>query len=281
MQSVSRGQSGRNSSANAFSQKHGNAVVRPHWPIGSLAPTLLSKKSQQHGRNSYFFLAESGGSRCDNRNEEPPVWSSLLLPSPLDTSNCLDKAIRFPWDPRIWVALGVHDFGYFTCPNMDGAEGEQHVWLGSKIMSSLFDRAVDRTLAGRLSRFCNRVWGYRPEGQSWAHFCLFHSRSFAKRRNQPVSRLCVADKLAFAVTPRWLYLPMVTWTEEIREYLENAQRCQTEWSEHAKGIWQDSKAWHRSLRIELLRWVAQYRRDARQGNATCASGYPRASKIAV
>ena len=200
---------------------------------------------------------------------------------PLTLAIAWTRLFGFPWDPRIWVALGVHDFGYFTCPNMDGAEGEQHVWLGSKIMSSLFDRAVDRTLAGRLSRFCNRVWGYRPEGQSWAHFCLFHSRSFAKRRNQPVSRLCVADKLAFAVTPRWLYLPMVTWTGEIREYLENAQRCQTEWSEHAKGIWQDSKAWHRSLRIELLRWVAQYRRDARQGNATCASGYPRASKIAV
>ena len=165
------------------------------------------------------------------------------------------RLFQFPCDPRLWIAFAVHDLGYFESPNIDRAEGEQHVWLGSRIMWQLFDRAGDDSLFGALSRFCDRVWGYQPEGQSWAHFCLFHSRSFAKRFHQPVSRLCAADKLAFAVTPRWLYLPMVTLTGEIHEYLDNAKVS-------------DARLWHRSLRLELLRWVARYRRSEAPGNPT-------------
>jgi hypothetical protein len=40
----------------------------------------------------------------------------------------------FPWDPRLWVAFFVHDFGYWGKPNMDGPEGEGHPELGAKIM---------------------------------------------------------------------------------------------------------------------------------------------------
>ena len=165
------------------------------------------------------------------------------------------RLFGFPCDARIWVAFFIHDVGYHRCHDMDRSDGEQHVWLGSKIMWQLFDRADDHTPRGALSRFCDHVWGHQPEGQFWAHFCLFHSRSFAKRFHQPVSRLCAADKLAFAVTPHWLYLPMVTLTGEIHEYLDNAKVS-------------DARVWHRSLRLELLRWVARYRRSEAQGDPT-------------
>ncbi len=36
------------------------------------------------------------------------------------------------------------------------------------------------------------------------------------------SALCAADKLATAITPSWLYLPMVRLTGEIKEYKELA-----------------------------------------------------------
>ena len=68
-------------------------------------------------------------------------------------------------------------------PNMDGTEGEEHVHLGAKIMGLLF-------------------------GDWWADFTLRHSRYWAKRNGVSVSKLCYADKLAFAMTPGWLYLPM-------------------------------------------------------------------------
>src|ERR1019366_1867105 len=90
---------------------------------------------------------------------------------------------QFPWDPRLWAAFFLHDVGYVFSPNMDGPEGEEHVHLGAKIMGLLF-------------------------GDWWADFTLRHSRYWAKRNGVSVSKLCYADKLAFAMTPGWLYLPM-------------------------------------------------------------------------
>jgi hypothetical protein len=42
----------------------------------------------------------------------------------------------------------------------------------------------------------------------------------------PVSRLCLADKLAFAITPAWLYIPMARWTGELAEYMERSKQRQ-------------------------------------------------------
>ena len=108
----------------------------------------------------------------------------------------------FPWDPRVWVACFVHDIGYIGKPNMDGPEGEQHPILGARIMSALFD------------------WG---EFGHWHEFTLLHSRYFAKSLGLQPSRLCMADKMAIALTPAWLYLPMVRASGEIHEYMAHAK----------------------------------------------------------
>jgi len=89
----------------------------------------------------------------------------------------------FPWDVRLWASFCLHDVGYFSKRDMDGADGETHVELGARIMTLLF-------------------------GDSWGAFTAAHSRYWAKRHGRQVSRLCVADKLAFVLTPDWLYLPM-------------------------------------------------------------------------
>ena len=86
---------------------------------------------------------------------------------------------QFPWDPRLWAAFFLHDLGYLFTENMDGPEGEEHVHLGANIMGLLF-------------------------GGWWADFTLRHSRYWAKRNGVSVSKLCYADKLAFAMTPGWL-----------------------------------------------------------------------------
>lgn len=104
-----------------------------------------------------------------------------------------------PRDPRIWVAFFVHDLGYLGKRNIDGPEGEEHVRLGAAIMRRLF-------------------------GPQWEEFTCCHSRFWAKKMGRPFSRLCVADKLAFVLTPLWLYLPMVRWTGEIQEYMRETRR---------------------------------------------------------
>lgn len=101
----------------------------------------------------------------------------------------------FPLDPRLWIAFFIHDIGYWGKPNMDGPEGETHVELGARIMGFLF-------------------------GKCWFDFSLFHSRFYAKKYSQPYSRLCVADKLAIAFNPQWLYLLQSTLTGEIDEYMQ-------------------------------------------------------------
>ena len=101
---------------------------------------------------------------------------------------------QFPLDPRLWAAFFLNDLGYLFSPNMDGPEGEEHVHLAAKIMGLLF-------------------------GDSWADFTLRHPRYWAKKHGVRVSRLCYADKLAFAITPGWLYLPMACATGELAEYI--------------------------------------------------------------
>jgi len=107
-------------------------------------------------------------------------------------------ASGFPWDPRLWAAFFLHDLGYLSCPNVEGPEGEEHVRLGARIMGVLF-------------------------GSFWADFTLRHSRYWAKKHGVVVSKLCYADKLAFVLTPGWLYLPMARATGELAEYMAKSR----------------------------------------------------------
>ena len=91
------------------------------------------------------------------------------------------------------------------------------------------------------------------------YFALCHSRYLAKSVGMKPSRLCVADKLAFALTPAWLYLPMVTATGEINEYLENAQ---TAGSAHWKPTGLDAKLWHKQLCRYMRDWVEAHKSGA-------------------
>lgn len=141
------------------------------------------------------------------------------------------KLYGFPFDPRLWVAFFVHDLGYIGKPNMDGPEGELHPYWGAFVMGALF-------------------------GKKWFEFSLYHSRYLAKKENAQYSRLCVADKLSFALTPRWLYLPAVNATGEIKEYLKNAQKADSpNWS--PTGF--DQRKWHKALCEYMRKWVQEHK----------------------
>lgn len=171
----------------------------------------------------------------------------------------------FPWDPRLWVAFAVHDLGYLGKPNMDGPEGETHPLLGARIMSRLFDRGFPRKRYVMDSYHCE----WMPAGLEfgrWGTFALLHSRYYAKTREQQPSRLCVADKLAIALTPAWLYLPLVRATGEIREYMAHAQhrivgneRVSAE--ERAALTSGRERDWYRGVQEYCRRWAFAHRDD--------------------
>ncbi len=126
----------------------------------------------------------------------------------------------FPWDPRLWVAFFVHDLGYLGKPNMDGPEGETHPLLGARIMAMLFDGHLKH---GRHGWRMTEVHVASRQLAPWGQFTLLHSRYLAKSLGLQPSPLCVADKLAIALTPAWLYLPAVRATGELAEYMAHAK----------------------------------------------------------
>jgi hypothetical protein len=144
------------------------------------------------------------------------------------------KLYGFPFDPRLWFAFFLHDIGYLGKPNMDGPEGEQHPVVGAKIMHKLF-------------------------GEEWGRFTMYHSRYIAKKHMTNPSKLCFADKLAIVYTPSWLYLPMVTASGEIEEYLQNAKKRE---SQHWTYSGDDKKRWHKQLKEYMVKWVAEHKDGA-------------------
>jgi hypothetical protein len=154
------------------------------------------------------------------------------------------KLYGFPFDPRLWVAFFVHDLGYVGKPNMDGIEGEQHPYWGAFVMGTLF-------------------------GRRWYEFTLAHSRFLAKQLGLRPSRLCIADKLAIALTPAWLYLPLVRRTGEIDEYMAKSAHMNDTGGKYAamQLSLDDQRAWHRDMCEYIRRWVAEHK-DGREDTWT-------------
>lgn len=149
------------------------------------------------------------------------------------------KLYGFPFDPRLWIAFVVHDWGYWGKPNMDGPEGEMHIEAGARIMGRVF-------------------------GGEWADFCRYHSRFIAKRDGKPFSRLCVADKLAVAITPWWLYIPMAMLSHELSEYMEGKAARTPAGSRSAYQ-------WYRDVQQYLRAWAGEHK----QGNRDTWTGTKR------
>jgi len=176
------------------------------------------------------------------------------------------KLFGFPWDPRLWVAFFVHDLGYWGSPNMDGPEGERHPEWGARLMSRLFDRRHRPSTAGgeRFEwRCCFNDWDSDRDFLlgPWGQLTLFHSRFYAKQNEARYSRLCVADKLAIALTPAWLYLPMARATGEIHEYMA-LSKSRTAAGEPKYSSMQlatdDQHRWYLDVQEYIRRWVAEH-----------------------
>lgn len=138
------------------------------------------------------------------------------------------KLYGFPVDPRLWCAFFFHDLGYIGKPNMDGEEGERHPFVGAFFMLLLF-------------------------GEAWADFTLLHSRYYAQRVGLKCSPLCVADKLAIALTPAWLYLPLVRLTGEITEYRAHAT------SRYGRPASDSDEAWYADVQACSRAWALEHR----------------------
>lgn len=181
------------------------------------------------------------------------------------------RLFGFPWDPRLWVLFFVHDLGYWGKPNMDGPEGEEHPILGARIMA-LFDGhwPIRPYFAVGSSGSVAALWecrGGRRLMGGWARLSLYHSRFLSKQHGQAVSKFCYADKLAIALTPAWLYLPLVRASGEVHEYMKRSE--EKEGQKYATMvIYSDNqRQWYENMRRYILRWVEEHK-DGREDTWT-------------
>lgn len=151
------------------------------------------------------------------------------------------KLYGFPRKLALWLAFFVHDLGYWGKPNMDGEEGQKHPELGAEIVGFFF-------------------------GEEWQTFTLCHSRHYADLHGLPVSRLCVADKLATTLVPPWLYLLLVRASGEIHEYLQNWENAIVQGNARvrlhhkaAQHAWSSrERAWQVGLFNYFRAWVSEH-----------------------
>ena len=112
------------------------------------------------------------------------------------------------------------------------------------------------------ARIMDRLFGPR-----WGRECYCHSRYWSRRMGLPVSRLCLADKLAFAITPAWLYIPMARWTGELAEYMQQSRERPPEdrdFTDEELMLIRSSEPqeWLCGLQGYTLRWVVRQQRAA-------------------
>jgi hypothetical protein len=172
------------------------------------------------------------------------------------------KLFGFPWDPRLWLCFALHDIGYAGKPNMDGPEGEEHPFVGAQIVSVICDREMS-------------TWWTPNEPKrtaylgKWGEFCLLHSRYLAKRYGKQPSRLAVADKLAIAIEPSWLYLPRAIASGEMEDYFEQALKAEPHKADAEirpalekirwGGLVRDPWVWHEGVREYMRIWVERHK----------------------
>lgn len=193
------------------------------------------------------------------------------------------KLFGFPWDPRLWIAFVVHDWGYWGKPDMDGEEGESHPHLGASIMG-VFDAHWHGWYGWKhlfLANACNRMFGDGAPGwdfeehekRTWYCFAFYHSRFMAKRYGMWHSKLCVADKLALCLEPWWIYLPRVILTGEVKEYMAHRLTTSKYANEPLTAQERDElsratrRSWFRGMTSYLRRWVEEHK-DGRQDDWT-------------
>ena len=194
------------------------------------------------------------------------------------------KLYGFPWDPRIWIAFFVHDLGYIGKLDIDGVQGETHVELGAKIMH-LFDgydhkripyEIHNKIMSSYIEELRSNGWkvtsgrsyGYkyfevllRKRRTAWHDFALYHSRYYARANFKPYSKLCVADKLAFVITPRWLYIPLATASGEIREYIQRAMGHLSEafYDSYLKFHPGIKRSWLVLAKMQTQNWILEHK----------------------
>ena len=132
------------------------------------------------------------------------------------------------------------------CKNLDREDGFK-ICPRCKTNFKLFDDKAKVKNCGRGRSI------YTGESFYWYNFTLYHSRFYAKRNERPISKLCVADKYAFCIPPKWLYMLLVNISGEIDEYMTTSR------IRVGKNILTDKSAWYDYVYNYMQDWIKEHK----------------------
>lgn len=167
------------------------------------------------------------------------------------------KLYGFPWDPRLWVAFIVHDWGYWGCSEMDGPNGgDMHPRVGAEIMHWLFDKML---------YYSDPQSCHGLQFNDWYFFCMCHSRFLSKQMCKQPSKLCMADKLSLGLEPWWLYLPRAWVSGELKEYMKSAEPGGKHGHMNLGQV--SAITWYKSVQDYLKKYVEEHK-DGKKDEVT-------------
>jgi hypothetical protein len=165
--------------------------------------------------------------------------------------------------PAWWefVAIALHDVGYWGCPDMDGDIGQRHPVKGAHLSykAVLYLSAWGFALRSPLRTLLDESYRFEAFDRSLflaasAHeLAIGHSRFYAEKYKVPLSKLFKADKLSILEDPKWFYLLRAKASSEVWEYIENARKSERNFS--APIHWLN---WYRAYVISKFGTTNQY-----------------------
>lgn len=155
-----------------------------------------------------------------------------------------------------WIAIVVHDWGYWGMPNMDGPEGRRHPERSAVIAFRI------ATAAWRLKHLFNPRLRDEPGadvfyGLTCCLLVLLHSRETAKAMGMQPSKLCWPDKYSVCFEWTWFYLLRARLSGEIHEFKANAVEAGKVSPKASAGDWFE---WYANC-IYYLPEVAKLRKE--------------------
>lgn len=140
------------------------------------------------------------------------------------------RRIHKVWPTRFeWLAIFLHDLGYWGCPDMDGESGRQHPARAAK-----WGRELGEVMSGSPAT-----------GEYVESLIAGHSRNFCRAYDQKPSKLCAPDKVSILYDPALFYWLRGVLSGEIFEY---HRREEIRRKRSIRNTWE---------------WLLEYRRSVR------------------
>lgn len=121
---------------------------------------------------------------------------------------------------KVWVAIFIHDWGYWGTEKIISKEGAEHSERSAWIIERWYYANMDHKEIYVGYPDWEKLYYDKRKDKYWQmyNFIKYHGENFAEKDNHPLSPLYFADKLGAVMTPIWLNSILCVLSGESKEY---------------------------------------------------------------